>query len=222
MESSQPEDSAESLLRGYRYQDLRMEHLLGGEYTKAWYDERKAIEEMAKAYDFEFPDATESAAAGEHFMIASFMQDEIENWLKLRNLNVPSCCLNIPYLDTINNIQQDPRWQYVATELQTMCELAGINTAYIEPKIEFLKLHGVGDPAYKEFARQAERTKIMAMGDISETRAEELTRFFLRGVQQHDEWNEYESVDESLSQVVSEFYRQVQCERSYNGMELPG
>lgn len=143
------------------------------------------------------------------------MQDEIENWPNLLSANVPKCCLNIPYTHTVRGIQADPRWQTVATELETTCELAGISNSYVESKIKFLKFHELENPKYKKFARQAECAKIMAMGDISEKRAKELAQYFIQGVQQHDQWNAYESVDKTTVEIVSEFYHQVQRERSH-------
>ena len=214
MSSDLPRKAARSVLQGYRYQDLRMEHVLRGEYAAAERVAQKAIDAMAQAYTFEFKRASEAAEAGRHFMLASFMQDEIENWARLHSAAVPERYLSVPQTSPVHEPKADPRWQCVATELEETCELAGIDTSYVEPKIRFLKLHGSGDSNYRQFARRAERIRIMAMGDISESVAEELTQYFLRGVKEHDKWNEYDSLNETAVEIVSEFYRRVQSERS--------
>lgn len=208
-------DAAESLIRGYTLQDIRMDLLQEGRYEEAKEAEEKALDEMAEAFKYEFPESQQATEAGRHFMRASFMQDEIENWEVLSGDSEAQKYIKVPKADERGGLKNDPRWSSVEEELQAMCEAVGIDEEYVEEKTKFLKLHELGDPEYEKHAARAEEIKIKAMIDEEhEDKAEELSEYFLKGVQMHDDWENNEEIDEEALKLIGEYYEKVDNLRS--------
>lgn len=208
-------DAAESLIRGYTLQDIRMDHLRDGNYDEVEEVEEEALDEMAEAFEYEFPDSPDAAEAGMHFMRASFMQDEIENWEVLSGDPDAQEYVKVSDYDGEADFDDDPRWNEVENELRAVCDAVGIDEKYVEEKKKFLKLHEKGDPAYRKHAANAEEVKIRAMiDDENGDRARELSRYFLKGVQMHDDWDNDRDLDEDAIEFIGEYYEKIADLRS--------
>jgi len=208
--TEQAYSSAESLLKGYKLQDRRMDLIIEGKYQEAREAEQKALYEMAEAFEFEFPDSNTGRQAGKRFMEASFIQDEIENWNQIRTDEeaLQQARVSTDYGE--NHLMQDERWSEVRHKLEQVCQLTGIDEEYIDPKLKFLKLHEVGDSRYRKFAQEAEQTKIRSMiADQNEDKAQELTNYFLRGVEKHDNWDQKEQAQQQAVDIVAEYYQKI-------------
>lgn len=208
-------DAAESLVRSYTLQDIRMDLLRSGDYEEVEEVEEEALDEMAEAFEYEFPDSPEAAEAGRHFMRASFIQDEIENWEVLNGDPQAQQYVRVSDYDGDDDFEDDPRWDEVEDELRAVCDAVGIEEEYVEEKKKFLKLHEKGDPAYRQHAANAEEVKIRAMIDEeNEDRARELSRYFLKGVQMHDEWDNDRDLDKDAIEFIGEYYEKIADLRS--------
>lgn len=202
--------SAESLLKGYKLQDRRMDLLMEGRYEEAREAEEQALYEMAEAFEFEFPDSDNGRKAGKRFMEASFIQDEIENWSEIRADDQALRQARVSTDYGPNQLMQDDRWSEVRDKLEQVCQLAGIEDEYVNPKIKFLKLHEAEDSRYREFAKKAEQIKIESMiADRHEEKAQELTNYFLRGVEKHDKWDQNNEAQEQAVKIVAEYYQNI-------------
>lgn len=201
-------DAAHSLLRGYLLQDIRMDYMLEGSYGQVPEIEQEALDEMSNAFEYEFQDADAAREAGRHFMKASFMQDEIENWEELKQSPEAQKYMWISDSNHSGSFMNDERWNEVREELEEVCHNAGVDEEYVDHKVKFLKLHEVGDPKYVDHAVKAESIKIEAMiSDEHSDKSEDLSKYFLKGVEQHDEWDE--ELDEETVELVAEYYRKI-------------
>lgn len=200
--------AARSLLRGYLLQDIRMDLLTASSYDEISEVEEEAMEEMARAFEYEFPDSDRAAEAGRYFMKASFMQDELENWESLRGKEAALEHTWVSESSHTGDFMQDDRWGEVREELEVVCDITGVDEDYVDHKIKFLKYHEVDDPRYKEHAVKAEALKIQAMiDDEYSDRAEELSEYFLRGVQKHDQWED--ELGNDAVELVAEYYSEI-------------
>lgn len=200
--------AAESLLRGYLLQDIRMDRLTSSSYEEVPAIEQEAMDEMAQAFEYEFPETERAAEAGRYFMKASFMQDELENWESLRERPEALDYTWVSDSSHTGDFMADDRWSEVREELETVCDITGIDQEYVDHKIKFLKYHEVGDPRYKHHAVKAEALKIQSMiDDRYSEKAEDLSRYFLKGVQKHDDWDE--ELENEAVELVAEYYREI-------------
>lgn len=192
-----PDDAttaARALLEAYHFQDERERALLRGNARRAEAVGRRAVDRMAVAYGIEFPDLERrrARAAGESFMRALFVQDEIENWGRLRRL--PERRLR-GVLETDfegaygSNPVHDGRWERVRELLGRTCRSAGIDERYADEQTRFWVYHGQRDPRWEGVAHRAHGIKLRAMvEDPSAELTDRMGRRFVEGVRGHDEW----------------------------------
>lgn len=186
--------AARTLLEAYHLQDERERALLRGNAGRATAVGRRAIDRMAIAYGIEFPDLERARvrAAGESFMRALFVQDEIENWNRLRRLperRLQGALETDPGGAYGSDPVHDERWERVRELLARTCRSAGIDGRYATVQTRFWVYHGQRDPRWERAARGAHGIKLRAMvEEPSVDQTDRMGRRFVEGVRGHDEW----------------------------------
>lgn len=209
--------TARTLLRAYYLQDEREAHLVHGNVDAASETGSRAIVLMADVFEREFPTRPTPKArrAGEQFMIALFLQDEIENWQVISGLSgerydgVLVSDLTATYDAPAAT---DVRWETVRDHLSDLCANVGIDDAYAEKQARFWLLHGQLHEYWEAPAKQAHDLKLEAMvGSVPPEAKETLTSSFVRGVKRHDEWTHGDRhVDfDGLVDLVARYYQKL-------------
>lgn len=213
----EPAATARTLLEAYYLQDEREGCLLLGKPREAAAAAAKALDRMATTYEVEFPhvDRCRARRAGESFMRALFVQDEIENWELLRRearSDLSDVLVSDPSASYGSNPAADVRWGLVKTYLREACERTGIDERYAEKQMEFWLLHGQLDEYWEELALEAHEYKLRAMIEDPPNEVVERTgERFVDGVRIHDGWshrNESDDLREAV-ELVAEYYREV-------------
>lgn len=217
--------TARSLLEAYYLQDERERHLLSGDTRAAVDAATRAVDRMGVAYEVEFPhvDPLRARQAGEAFMCGLFVQDEIENWDRLRS--VPDADLqDVLVCDSNGRYGADPvdddRWETVEAYLRTACRKARIDERYAERQTRFWLYHGQLDGRWEGVAREAHELKLRTMvGDLPETTVRRLGERFVDGVRTHDEWTHSDETRDlaAASGIVTAYYEEVFELRSRGG-----
>lgn len=209
--------TARTLLEAYYHQDEREGHLLRGEPRRAVAAGVKALDRMAIAYEVEFPhvDRRRARSAGEAFMRALFVQDEIENWELIEGgdtCDLHGVLLSDPSASYGSNPVNDTRWEVVRTHLRETCREVGIDERYAEKQTQFWLLHGQLNEYWEEIALEAHDIKVRAMiDDPPQAAVDRMGERFVEGVKIHDGWShqdETEDLNEVISQVAA-YYREV-------------
>lgn len=210
--------TADTLLDAFYLQDQRESHLIRESVSEAKAAAATARERMVETYEVEFPHIAPSAAqaAGDAFMNALFLHDEIENWEFIRQL-LPNDDLEAALLtptgdDYAVEPVNDPRWDAVADYLRDVCRVVPIDAAYADKQMQFWLLHGQINEYWEELARDAHAIKLRAMlGDGPEELIATLTRYFVAGVKLHDEWShQYKDRDlDVIGNLVAKYYQKV-------------
>lgn len=212
-----PTATARTLLKAYYLQDEREGCLLRGKPREAAAAGARALDRMATTYEVEFPHVDRSRArqAGESFMRALFVQDEIENWELLRRearSDLRDVLVSDPSASYGSNPASDARWGLVRTYLREACERTGIDERYAEKQTEFWLLHGQLDEYWEELALEAHEFKLRAMvEDPPKDVVERTGKRFVDGVKIHDGWdhrNESSDLCEAV-ELVAAYYREV-------------
>lgn len=210
--------TAQTLLEGYYYQDQRESCLLRGDPEKAEDAARKAIDRMGTTYEVEFSHlpADRSREAGEAFMKALFLQDEIENWALLQDIRrqeqLTDVLLSEESVSDGANAANDPRWETVRTYLYEVCDKAGIDDRYAVTQSQFWLLHGQLNEYWEEVALEAHELKLQAIVDDPPPEAvARLGNYFVTGVKLHDNWSHRDkSKDlEGIVDLVSRYYQKI-------------
>lgn len=192
--------AAGTLLEAYHLQDQRERALLDEDPERAAVAGRRALERMAATYETEFPHVGRRRArrAGETFMRALFVQDEIENWNRLRRLperHLRGVLVTDPRGRYGTDPAEDGRWGVVEGLLEEACREAGIDERYAAEQTRFWIAHGQCEPGWERLAADAHAIKLRAMvDDPPESVTSRMGRRFVSGVRLHDEWTH---VDES-------------------------
>jgi hypothetical protein len=209
--------TAATLLEAYYFQDERERHLLSANVGGATAARQKALDCMATTYEMEFPhlDRFRVREAGEAFMHALFVQDEIENWAKLRERpegpedDLRDALVSDPEVCYGRNPIEDVRWEHVETSLRETCRKAGIDDRYASRQTRFWVLHGQCDPEWERVAHDAHELKLRALVDDPPERAvDRLGQQFVDGVRIHDEWTHSDAAAdiEAAIDLVTEYY----------------
>lgn len=209
--------TARTLLGAYYLQDEREAHLLRGEPRKAAAAGVKALDRMATAYEMEFPhvDRVRARGAGEAFMHALFVQDEIENWELLgreRARDLHGVLLSDPSTSYGSNPANDARWKVVRTHLREACRRVEIDERYAEKQTQFWLLHGQLNEYWEKLALEAHELKLRAMVDDPPKAAVDRTGGrFVRGVKLHDDWDHQDRTKDlsELIDLVAAYYREI-------------
>lgn len=211
-----PTAAACTLLKAYYLQDEREDTLLRGKPREAATAGAKALDRMATIYEVEFPqvDRLRARRAGESFMRALFVQDEIENWELLRRearSDLQDVLVSDPSASYGSDPTTDVRWKLVRTHLRETCERTGIDERYAERQAEFWLFHGQLDERWEEIALEAHEFKLRAMiEDPPREVVERSGERFVDGVKIHDGWshrNESDDLCEAV-ELVAEYYRE--------------
>lgn len=209
--------TAEALLEAYYLQDERERCLLRGAVGQAADAAARALERMATAYVMEFPhvDSSRAQQAGEAFMRALFVQDEIENWDQLRRLpdaDRRSVLLCDPSERYGSNPIEDSRWEIVRTHLREACCKAYIDERYAETQTRFWLFHGQSDERWEGVAYEAHGFKLQAMVDEpSESAVRRLGECFVDGVKIHDGWTHRDETKDlaEVIEMVTGYYEEL-------------
>ena len=216
--SRRAREAAETLLRGFHYQDLRETHLIACDFDAARRAATHATEQMGQSFRVDFPDVPEERAkrAGELFMDALFLQDEIENRAEFYE------CLSGPvpdgtFVDVAEavpglSINDDPRWEDVRVLLERVCTEIGIDTEYAVLHARFWRLHGQRRDGWRSVARRAHRIKLARMvPQASAAEIDKLSEYFVAGVDNHDNWcrDDPQRDISSTVDIVARYYQRV-------------
>lgn len=211
-------DTAEALLEAFYFQDEREAHLIRENAIKAKSVASKAEERMVETYQREFPhiDSDLTRRAGESFIRALFLQDEIENWEYLEQLLPNGDLADVMLSDSTASYDEstanDPRWEVVEDHLLTVTRLIDIDPNYANKQTQFWRLHGQISEYWEEVAREAHTIKLRGMlPDGSDKVIETLAQYFVAGVQMHDDWgHQYMARDlNAITDLVSKYYQKV-------------
>ncbi|KAB1198873.1 hypothetical protein GJR99_00915 [Haloferax sp. MBLA0078] len=179
---------------------------------------RRATEKMSESFQIDFPDvpAADAKQAGELFMRALFLQDEIENRAAFYE------CLSGPvpegvFVDVAEavpgmSINDDPRWEDVRILLERVCTQLGIDTEYAVLHARFWRLHGQRRDGWRTIARRAHRIKLARMiPAATATDIDDLSEYFLAGVDAHDNWcrNDPERDLSLTTDIVGRYYQRI-------------
>ncbi|KAB1188325.1 MULTISPECIES: hypothetical protein [Haloferax] len=197
---------------------MRETYLVECDFDAANTAATRATEYMSNAFKIDFPDADPNRAerAGELFMRALFLQDEIENRAAFYD------CLSRPvpegtFVDAAEavpdlSINDDPRWRDVRILLESVCEEIDISTEYAVLHARFWRLHGQRRDGWRSIARRAHRIKLARMiPSATAADIENLAEYFVAGVEQHDDWhrNSPERDISSTVDIVARYYQRV-------------
>jgi hypothetical protein len=209
--------AARTLLEAYYLQDQREGLLRRGESRRAAAAGAEALDRMATAYEVEFPhvDRARARAAGESFMRALFVQDEIENWELLRRdaaSALRGVLVSDPDQSYGSNAGNDARWRLVRECLGETCGRVEIDERYAEMQTEFWLLHGQLNEYWEGLAVEAHEHKLRAMVDDPPRAVVDRTgEWFVEGVKLHDDWDHRDrdrDLDEMV-ELVACYYREV-------------
>ncbi|MFC6904580.1 hypothetical protein [Halalkalicoccus tibetensis] len=220
-----PDDAtaaARTLLEAYHLQDERERALLRGDAGRAEAVGRRAIDRMAIAYGAEFPEIerTRARAAGESFMRALFVQDEIENWDRLRRLperRLQGALETDPGGAYGSDPVHDERWDRVRGLLAGTCRSAGIDGRYATEQTRFWVYHGQRDPRWERSAHGAHGIKLRAMvEEPSADATDRMGRRFVEGVRGHDDWGHADRTADLAAVIdpVVDYYTELFAMRS--------
>lgn len=209
--------AARTLLGAYYLQDQREGLLLRGEPRRAAATGAEALDRMATAYEVEFPhvDRTRARAAGESFMRALFVQDEIENWELLERgaaSDLRGALVSDPDESYGSNPVNDGRWGLVREHLEETCRRVEIDERYAEKQTEFWLLHGQLNEYWEELAAEAHEYKLRAMVDDPPRAVVDRTaEWFVEGVKLHDDWDHRDRTRDfdGVVELVAGYYREV-------------
>lgn len=205
---------ARTLVEAYHLQDEREHYLRRNEPRRAEAVAASARQQMAAVWEAEFPSVpTERArTAGEEFVRALFVQDEIENWTAIRQHageldGVLECP---PPVAEPESIESDPRWSAVESKLTDACEQVGIDEEYASLQTRFWRLHGTGDDEWTDVAREAHGVKLDAMLAEASSLTDRLGDHFVDGVAMHDRWtrDDPSGLSETVQHVAT-YYREL-------------
>ncbi|MFC7203422.1 hypothetical protein ACFQJC_07855 [Haloferax namakaokahaiae] len=211
-------DAAKTLLRGFHFQDRREDCLKARQFDAAQQAATRAIDLMGQSYQLEFPSVPDTKAyeAGELFMRALFLQDEIENWADFSSC--PEADLPTEAFVTadtgiaVRSIDADPRWDDVRNLLVEVCRRLEMDEEFATLQTRFWWYHGQKRTDWQTIAFRAHCIKIRRMVPRADDRTvANLARYFVAGVETHDEWNRAD-VDHDISMaldVVSRYYEQI-------------
>ncbi|KXB07685.1 hypothetical protein AKJ51_00505 [candidate division MSBL1 archaeon SCGC-AAA382A20] len=205
------------MLNAYYFQDEREAYLLRSNLHEAEKSTENALEEMAAAFEVEFPHLERNSArrAGKAFMRGLFVQDEIENWGIIKNMS-NSEISEVLYSDLSENYDfvssNDPRWDIVKSNLREVCKYTGIDEEYAGRQARFWLLHGQLKEYWEKEALRAHELKLRAMiDDPPEDVADKLGQYFVAGVKLHDRWGHLDK-DSDISDIldiVSKYYQKI-------------
>lgn len=214
--SPRARETARTLLEAYYLQDERETYLVDGRPEAATEAGAKALDRMATTYEREFPDreTSQARAAGEAFMRALFLQDEIENWNRIREVtdSVADALVSSTDRSYEREIADDRRWATVETHLQTVCEHTGVDERYARRQTEFWLCHGQDGEDWERFARDAHELKARAIvGDAPPDVLATLGTYFVEGVKCHDRWSHENRRQEvaDVCDLVSQYYEKL-------------
>jgi len=209
-------DTARTLLEAYYLQDRREMFLRRERPTKASDAGQRALDRMATTYEREFPGVPSSQArsAGESFMRALFLQDEVENWAHLRSAAQSLSEVLLSGVTTSYGVgmETDPRWERVEASLRTVCERTGIDERYADLQTAFWLRHGQDDDSWERLALEAHELKARAMiDDAPAALVATLGEYFVEGVKRHDTWGREHRESElaRLETPVARYYQKV-------------
>ncbi|ELZ85052.1 hypothetical protein C453_10740 [Haloferax elongans ATCC BAA-1513] len=211
-------DAAESVLLGFYHQDLRETHLSNCEFDAARAAAESAEAHMSRAFRFEFPDAPAARAdrAGELFMRALFVQDEIENqesFTQCFTHEVPDDVFVSDVEAMVQtSIDDDARWADCERLLEAACDEVGIDPEYATLHVRFWRMHGQKREGWRAAARRAHRIKLACMVPAADTDTiETLAQYFVAGAERHDEWarrDVHQEVGSALD-IVATYYQAI-------------
>ncbi|WP_410764472.1 hypothetical protein [Haloferax sp. DFSO60] len=216
--SPRAREAAETLLRGFHFQDQREDYLKARNFDAARDAATHAIELMGQSYQLEFPRVPESRAykAGELFMRALFLQDEIENWPEFSPCpeeDLPADLFVSSDTDvTVQGIDDDPRWDDVRALLLEVCRLLDMDDEFATLQTRFWWHHGQQRDNWQTVAFRAHCIKIRQMVPNAEDRVvANLARYFVAGVEAHDTWGRSDPSQDITAayDVVSRYYQQI-------------
>ncbi|AFK19458.1 hypothetical protein E6P09_11790 [Haloferax mediterranei ATCC 33500] len=175
---------------------MRETHLTDCDFDAAQSAAAHAVDYMSSAFEAEFPDvpASRAAYAGELFMRALFLQDEIENRAAFDECLehdvsddvFVSSPAEIPEIVSIND---DPRWSDVQDLLEVVCDELEMDSEYAVLHTRFWRLHGQRRDNWQTIARRAHRIKVARMvPEADDETIDNLARYFVAGVSRHDGW----------------------------------
>lgn len=208
---------SERLLDAFFHQDLREDCLLCGDADGARTAAETATTAMSTVFCAEFPGRPRRHAerAGETFVQALFLQDEIENWAAVEadRSQLPSdLVLTCGPAPRGADVLDDPRWDDVRDLLSAVCSDAGIDETYARRQTEFWRRHGQREAGWRRTALAAHRLKVRAMvPGCSDEEAERLARQFVLGVELHDEWGRTDRDRDfgEIRGVVAAYYQRI-------------
>ncbi|WP_225317737.1 MULTISPECIES: hypothetical protein [Haloferax] len=211
-------EAAETLLRGFHYQDMREAYLTDCDFGAARTAATNATAYMSEAFEIDFPNlaATRAHRAGELFMRALFLQDEIENRASFYDClehQVPDgTFVDVAQTVPEMSINDDPRWRDVRALLEAVCDEVDVSREYAVLHARFWRLHGQRRDGWRGIARRAHRIKLARMvPSASATDIDKLAEYFVAGVDDHDDWRR-ESLERDISStvdVVARYYQRV-------------
>jgi hypothetical protein len=211
-------DAARALLRAFHRQDERAAHLFETAVSDAVTAASLARTRMATAYEVEFPwiESAQARHAGAAFVTALFLQDEIENWPRLRrrlpNERIAAALVCDPDESYPAGQATDRRWELVEAQLRSVCHATGVDPAYAERQTEFWRQHGLRRDGWEEVAHEAHLIKLRAMADETDRETlDRLARYFVAGVTRHDEWRlqSREADFETVERLVATYYQRL-------------
>jgi hypothetical protein len=211
-------EAAETLLRGFHFQDMREEHLLDCDFEAARTAAVEATDHMSQAFVVDFPDVPSDRArrAGELFMRALFLQDEIENRAAFYTC-LTQCVPEDIFVDVAEevpglSINDDPRWKDVRALLEGVCEEIEVDEEYAVLHARFWRLHGQQRRGWQTIAHRAHRIKLERMVPSASSEAiDDLAAYFVVGVKNHDSWTRTNPERDISSTVdlVARYYQRV-------------
>jgi hypothetical protein len=214
--SSRAAATAATLLEAYDAQDRRQLHVKEGNLPTARRQAERARTRMGETWTTEFPGVAEAhaRAAGELFMDALFLQDEIENWEAIPSTegDLDSVLLTRDPGRPGGPSATDDRWEDVQSLLDAAAVEVGIPGPFASKQTRFWLLHGQRSGHWEAAAGEAFVCKLRAMfPEADEAARETLADYFVEGVKLHDRW----SLDEGTASrtesrdLVGRFYERV-------------
>ncbi|WP_416839840.1 hypothetical protein [Haloferax sp. DFSO52] len=218
--SRQAREAAETLLRGFHYQDLREKHLIACDFDAARGAATKASGYMSQSFKIDFPTVPLDNAerAGSLFMQALFLQDEIENRAEFYDcLSGPGPVPEDTFVNVAEavpgmSINDDPRWELVRELLEEVCEETQIDDEYAVLHARFWRYHGQRRDGWRSIARRAHRIKLARMvPNANASDIDKLSEYFVAGVDNHDTWSREDAEQdiESTIDIVARYYQRI-------------
>ncbi len=211
-------ETAETLLSAFYLQDEREAHIIREDGPSARAAASTARDRMVETYEREFPhvDRERVETAGDAFIRALFLHDEIENWEFIEQLLESDDLESVLLSDTAASYGDkpalDPRWERVHEQLSAVCRRVDIDPAYADKQTQFWRLHGQIHEYWEEVAHEAHAIKLRAMVPTApDDVVDDLAQYFVAGVKLHDRWG-HQHRDRDLSRVVdlvARYYQKV-------------